>query len=290
MARTHGRIYSAAWRDDEDWRALPADAQWLYGLLISQSDLTAAGVLPLVPGRWVQCCADAPIERIDAALAVLVDRRFVVVDTDTAELLVRSFARRETQWGNSKRVGALESAIGAIHSRRVLAALSDDLRRVEGLPERLVERLVEPSPERLPVPENAQLIRLPSPVSNEPGDVQTGSARAKRSTTTATRVPDPFVVSVEMRAWARAEGFHDQATDRITEAFVDYWRAKPGVAGRKLDWPATWRNWLRTEAGRRETAARPPIRAAPAASRQQETDAMFDRAMQRARQREEAGQ
>ena len=29
------------------------------------------------------------------------------------------------------------------------------------------------------------------------------------------------------------------------EKFVDYWCAQPGAKGRKLDWPATWRNWIR---------------------------------------------
>ena len=26
---------------------------------------------------------------------------------------------------------------------------------------------------------------------------------------------------------------------------MDYWCAKPGADGTKLDWEATWRNWLR---------------------------------------------
>lgn len=30
-----------------------------------------------------------------------------------------------------------------------------------------------------------------------------------------------------------------------TEKFRDYWIAKPGQHGTKLDWPATWRNWMR---------------------------------------------
>jgi len=29
------------------------------------------------------------------------------------------------------------------------------------------------------------------------------------------------------------------------ESFRDYWIAKPGKDGRKSDWPATWRNWIR---------------------------------------------
>lgn len=29
-----------------------------------------------------------------------------------------------------------------------------------------------------------------------------------------------------------------------TERFVNHWRAKSGKDATKLDWPATWRNWL----------------------------------------------
>ncbi|MGR9087307.1 MAG: hypothetical protein ACU841_09570 [Gammaproteobacteria bacterium] len=29
--------------------------------------------------------------------------------------------------------------------------------------------------------------------------------------------------------------------------FRDYWIAQPGAKGRKLDWQATWRNWVRSE-------------------------------------------
>lgn len=36
-------------------------------------------------------------------------------------------------------------------------------------------------------------------------------------------------------------------TRRIGETFRDYWRAKAGKEGVKLDWEATWRNWVRRE-------------------------------------------
>ncbi|WP_259462527.1 hypothetical protein [Corynebacterium diphtheriae] len=29
------------------------------------------------------------------------------------------------------------------------------------------------------------------------------------------------------------------------QVFVDYWRGVPGARGRKRDWNATWRNWIR---------------------------------------------
>lgn len=43
--------------------------------------------------------------------------------------------------------------------------------------------------------------------------------------------------------WARENTPH--VGTRETEAFVDYWRATPGAKGLKLDWLATWRNWMR---------------------------------------------
>lgn len=35
----------------------------------------------------------------------------------------------------------------------------------------------------------------------------------------------------------------------VADQFLDYWVAKPGKDGTKLDWEATWRNWVRREKG-----------------------------------------
>jgi hypothetical protein len=37
---------------------------------------------------------------------------------------------------------------------------------------------------------------------------------------------------------------HQDRTDEL-DAFRDYWIAQPGQRGVKLDWDATWRNWIR---------------------------------------------
>ena len=34
---------------------------------------------------------------------------------------------------------------------------------------------------------------------------------------------------------------------RVADEFRDYWIAQPGMKGRKTDWPATWRNWVRKQ-------------------------------------------
>jgi hypothetical protein len=39
----------------------------------------------------------------------------------------------------------------------------------------------------------------------------------------------------------------DLTPEKTFAAFGDYWRGTPGAKGRKLDWTATWRNWVRNE-------------------------------------------
>ncbi|MEE2041258.1 hypothetical protein Q8791_28940 [Nocardiopsis sp. CT-R113] len=60
-----------------------------------------------------------------------------------------------------------------------------------------------------------------------------------------TRIPDDFEITDAMRTWASKSAPSCGWSDH--ESFVDYWRGVPGARGRKLDWVATWRNWMRRE-------------------------------------------
>lgn len=50
----------------------------------------------------------------------------------------------------------------------------------------------------------------------------------------------------EWREFCRSER-PDLDPTRTFARFADYWRAKAGKDGRKLDWLAAWRNWVRSE-------------------------------------------
>jgi len=63
-----------------------------------------------------------------------------------------------------------------------------------------------------------------------------------------TRIPEGFAVDDAMREWAKAEGFGHLDLEAITVEFADYWVGVAGVKGVKLDWVATWRNWIRRKA------------------------------------------
>ncbi|MCT2299777.1 hypothetical protein M3G04_02480 [Dietzia cinnamea] len=60
----------------------------------------------------------------------------------------------------------------------------------------------------------------------------------------ATRIPEGFTPSPEVIEAMRAEcpRVDLEAENR---KFVDYWTAKAGKDATKLDWDATWRNWIR---------------------------------------------
>src|SRR3982751_3372132 len=84
MPRTFGRIQTDIW-DDADFRALSEPAQRLYFMLISQSDLSLAGVLPLTPARWAGYSFQSTEDGINKALDELVATRFLLGDTASQE-------------------------------------------------------------------------------------------------------------------------------------------------------------------------------------------------------------
>lgn len=77
----------------------------------------------------------------------------------------------------------------------------------------------------------------PAPVASG-GAGGTRAARADRGT----RLPDDWSPSDDDRAFATALGV---AVEREAASFRDYWTSKPGADGRKTNWSATWRNWVR---------------------------------------------
>lgn len=61
-----------------------------------------------------------------------------------------------------------------------------------------------------------------------------------------TRLPDHFKLDQATIGWTLNQpNPHKINPNNEYEKFCDYWKAKPGKAGIKLDWNATWRNWWR---------------------------------------------
>jgi uncharacterized protein YdaU (DUF1376 family) len=58
------------------------------------------------------------------------------------------------------------------------------------------------------------------------------------------RLPQDWFLTKSMGDWATQER-PDLDVRQIAEQFKDYWVAQAGQKGVKLDWDATWRNWVR---------------------------------------------
>jgi len=58
------------------------------------------------------------------------------------------------------------------------------------------------------------------------------------------RLPQDWFLTKAMGDWATQER-PDLDIRQVAEQFKDYWVAQAGQKGVKLDWDATWRNWIR---------------------------------------------
>jgi uncharacterized protein YdaU (DUF1376 family) len=68
----------------------------------------------------------------------------------------------------------------------------------------------------------------------------------KVKTQRGSRLPTDWTLPDDWKAWAEQER-PDLNTKTVADSFKDFWIAKPGAGGVKLDWQATWRNWIRSQ-------------------------------------------
>lgn len=93
MANAAALINEGLWRKDKDFQKLPRLAQCTYCQILSQKDLDTAGGLTLHLELMAKACDELTVEQLMADFAVLEESRFIFVDYDTDELLVRSYVR-----------------------------------------------------------------------------------------------------------------------------------------------------------------------------------------------------
>jgi hypothetical protein len=76
----------------------------------------------------------------------------------------------------------------------------------------------------------------------------------KEKDSRASRCPADWTPTANDFQFARDQGLLPAEIDREAGSFRDFWTAKPGKDGLKLDWSATWRNRIRNYLARRPTA------------------------------------
>ena len=93
----------------------------------------------------------------------------------------------------------------------------------------IAEAIVERTPQSTPDPEQPKRASPPR-----------GAARGNRI------APNWAPTAIDY-AFASKEGLNQEEINREADRFRDYWIAKSGRDAVKLDWSATWRNWIRSD-------------------------------------------
>lgn len=145
----------------------------------------------------------------------------------------------------------------------------------------------EPAPDRrqdLPSAESASGKKTQPPsaefAANRRQDLPTNLVRGTKGKRTgkksarAARLPPDWQLPRTWGQWAVEEGLDELSTRREAEKFRDYWHAKGGKDAAKLDWQATWRNWVR-----RVLEERPGGKPAAASQQAPDIDALMAQVM-----------
>ncbi len=129
MARDHGRIFSSIW-SDRDFMAMSQEPQRFYIFLVTQSNLSAAGVLPVTARRWAASSSDLTPGEVYDLLDELSDRRFVVWDRDTEEVMIRTYLRYDKIYRQPNMMLKAVNDAAEIVSARIRLALLSELDRL----------------------------------------------------------------------------------------------------------------------------------------------------------------
>ena len=84
--------------------------------------------------------------------------------------------------------------------------------------------------------------------------LETNNQEPKVKTQRGSRLPADWTLPDEWRSWA-ADERPDLVIRNVADSFKDFWIAKPGSGGVKLDWQATWRNWIRSQSAPKQAFA-----------------------------------
>lgn len=240
MSRKYANILTAIWRNKE-FCDLPREEQLTYLLLATQSDISAAGVLHLSVTRWANLSRGTTPAMVVVALQCLQEKRFIVFDTTTEELLVRSFVRWDGGYTNSKRLPVIERAAKDIISPVIQRVLAAELARL-GL-DSLSDSLSAATPKTAPEPSAFDQGEFTFPQGNSLSD--TVSASDGVVVTVVPPIPHSALPNPSAPPALPADATIGQRSKSITDAYYEIepmsnWPAVNGVVTKAIRtgrWP-----------------------------------------------------
>lgn len=137
MARSYARIDVQRFHDD-DWRALTLPQKAVFDMMLTHPKLSLCGALDLKYGSLVKYAPELNVDALSGILDALMEARYIAVDWDTDEAVIRTFVRHDGVLQNQNLGRGMWSAWVAVES--------DELRRfvLENLPDQAFEERFKP--------------------------------------------------------------------------------------------------------------------------------------------------
>lgn len=157
---------------------------------------------------------------------------------------------------------------GCLRHKRIdaeLARATENMAKASGKAKKAAEARWKNAPSNAPsipqaMPEQCP---LPSPLPSDKtitNSYELVTPQAENKKARATRLPNTWTLDDEFRSAALEINpqLDLQALSLMAAKFRDYWISKSGKDATKLDWLATWRNWVRNDTAGFQRARYPP--------------------------------
>lgn len=272
MPRDHTRIHTDIWGDD-DWLDLSPEAQHLYFVLYTGPP-SFCGAGDWQPKKIAARAKGWTPELVTRAAAELQEGLFLLLDLDTDEYLLRSWVKHDGLYRVQNMAVSVANARAALASRKLRGVVVFEVSKLQvseptleswkkdAVAKMLSQKAVDPAEQDWPSPwvspkasgkaspwDSSSPTEEPSP--SDSGRATPSPTPAINSNSTSegprkrgTRLSEDWMPSEEVIQQMSSER-PDVDLRMEHRKFIDYWKAKTGKDATKLDWDATFRNWIR---------------------------------------------
>lgn len=229
--RDYGKVYATFW-SSQTTHTLSDDGKLLALYLMTCSHSTIAGVFRLPDGYVAEDIGwDQP--RVQQGFAELFAKGFA----NRCETTKWVWVVKHLEWNKPENPNQRKSAAKIAQSIPAECGWKLDFMRVCG------ESLGLESPQETNPSETISEPFLNQEQKQEQKqDVVAPSAKSPRGTS----LPKDWTLPDDWKTWA-VQTRPDLNIPDVAASFHDFWLSKPGKDGRKADWQATWRNWVRNQ-------------------------------------------
>lgn len=266
VAREQANINTGLWAD-RDWRILPMAQKYLYILLMTHPTINYAGVVDWRLARLAALSPDTTPDSIKESAIGLQAARFIFVDEETEEVLIRSYLRHDGVLKQPKLSVSMANAYAGISSIKIQDIVAFELQRLRSEHEdwaawkspKVQEVLKHPGQDMSAFTLNgAQALPIEKASIEAPATPNASQAQALPTTTaTTTSTSTDVEGSGETRrkkpatllpaSWRPNEAHTKYANDEgiALDFQAERFRNHAEASDRHMaDWNAAFRNWL----------------------------------------------